>query len=137
MTFEFNPEILHRELKFKAVRSSGKGGQHVNKVSSKVELYFDVKNSVYLSEEQRQRILEKLASKISNRGMLILDSQEDRSQRRNREIVKEKFDELIRRAFARKKARIKTNLLRLHLQSDWNRRKNNQTRNKTVADLHL
>lgn len=108
MIFEFNPEVLHPELKFKAVRSGGKGGQNVNKVASKVELYFDVKHSLYLTDEQRQLILDKLSSHINKAGMLILESQEDRTQRRNREIVKKKFDDLIRKAFVKKKKRLKT-----------------------------
>jgi ribosome-associated protein len=104
----FNSEILHPELKFKAVRSSGKGGQNVNKVSSKVELYFDVRNSSLLTEPQRQLILNKLSNRINSEGIMMLDSQESRSQFRNKNIVIQKFDELIRNSLIRKKARIKT-----------------------------
>lgn len=104
----FNPEILHPELKFKAVRSSGKGGQHVNKVSSKIELYFDVANSMVLTEEQKQLILQKLANRINNEGVLILDSQESRSQHRNKELAIAKFDELVQTSLIKKKTRIKS-----------------------------
>ena len=104
----FNPEILHSELVFKAVRSSGKGGQHVNKVSSKVELYFDITKSLVLSEEEKKILLEKLANRINSEGMLMVDSQESRSQYRNKKIATGKFDELITKAFIKKKVRLKT-----------------------------
>jgi ribosome-associated protein len=104
----FNPELLHPELWFKAVRSGGKGGQHVNKVSSRVELYFDVARSIALHTEQKMRILNKWANHINNEGILIIDSQETRSQYRNKEAVIQKFDEMIRAAFVQKKKRIKT-----------------------------
>lgn len=104
----FNPEILHSELVHKAVRSSGKGGQHVNKVSSKVELYFDVTNSQLLSADQKKQLFEKLKNRINSEGLLMLDSQESRSQYRNKKIVTAKFDELISKAFIKKKARLKT-----------------------------
>jgi ribosome-associated protein len=104
----FNPDILHPELKFKAVRSSGKGGQHVNKVSSKIELYFDVSNSMVLTEDQKKLILAKLAGRVNSEGILMLDSQESRSQFRNKQIAIKKFDELIRTSFIKKKARIKS-----------------------------
>ncbi|MBA2421743.1 MAG: aminoacyl-tRNA hydrolase [Chitinophagales bacterium] len=104
----YNPELLHDELKFKAVRSGGKGGQHVNKVSSKIELYFDVKRSLQLNEEQKEIIIKKLSNRMNSEGVLLLESQETRSQYRNKEIAIEKFDELIRQALLKKKKRIKS-----------------------------
>ncbi len=104
----YNADLLHAELKFKAVRSSGKGGQHVNKVSSKVELYFKVKKSLQLNEEQKEMILEKLSNRINADGVLLLESQETRSQLRNKEIAIEKFHELISKALKKKKKRIKS-----------------------------
>ncbi len=101
-----NPELLHSELIFKAVRSSGKGGQHVNKVSSKVALYFDIRNSIRLTDPEKARLSEKLASRISKDGLLLVDSQESRSQLENKKIAIAKFDALIRKAFAEKKKRI-------------------------------
>lgn len=101
-----NPELLHSELIFKAVRSSGKGGQHVNKVSSKVALYFDIRNSIRLTDAEKARLSEKLASRISKDGLLLVDSQESRSQLENKKNAIAKFDALIRKAFAEKKKRI-------------------------------
>jgi ribosome-associated protein len=101
----FPIENLLKELRFKAVRSSGKGGQNVNKVSSKVELTFDVLNSAFLSEEQKQIILKKLASKINDAGQLKLTTDSERSQYSNKEIVSEKFLALVIKALTPKRKR--------------------------------
>ena len=93
------------ELMIKAVRSSGKGGQNVNKVSSKVELTFDVNNSTILNEEQKAILLDKLATKISSEGVLRIVSQEDRSQLRNKEIAIKKFYHILQKAFEKQKPR--------------------------------
>ena len=82
---------LITELQFKAVRSSGAGGQNVNKVSSKVVLSFDLKNSQALSEEEKLRLETKLASRLTNDQILILNCDEDRSQLKNKEIVTKRF----------------------------------------------
>lgn len=84
-----------KELSYKAIRSSGAGGQHVNKVSSKVELTFDLKNSKEFSLEQKERLLNKLANKINKEGKLILFCGESRSQHKNKEIVTNRFIEII------------------------------------------
>ena len=73
-------DILLSELQFKAVRSSGAGGQNVNKVSSKVVLTFNLNNSKALSEEERELLKTKLDSKLSSEKVLILNCDEDRSQ---------------------------------------------------------
>lgn len=101
-----DPEILHPELVFKAVRSSGKGGQNVNKVASKVELYFDIRNSLKLDEAEKIRLAEKLGNRISNEWVLLVDSQESRSQLENKKIALKKFDTLILKALTEKKKRI-------------------------------
>ncbi|MFI5135310.1 MAG: alternative ribosome rescue aminoacyl-tRNA hydrolase ArfB [Chitinophagales bacterium] len=106
----FNPSALHPYLSFKAVRSSGKGGQHVNKVSTAVELYFDVKKSAVLNEEQKQRILEKLKSRINSEGELIVVCQTERSQFANKKKVIERFDALIIQALKKKPKRIPTKI---------------------------
>lgn len=101
-------ETLLKEAVFKAVRSGGKGGQHVNKVSSKVELAFDIVHSPSLTEEQKKIILEKLKKRISDEGILRLTSDSERSQFSNKELVSKKFVRLISGAFERKKKRIAT-----------------------------
>ena len=96
---------LGSELVFSASRSSGAGGQNVNKVNTKVTLKFDVKNSQHLSEEEKEIILKKLSTRLTNEGVLILTSQEKRSQLQNKEAVVIKFEKLINKAFEKKKAR--------------------------------
>ena len=84
-------EKLIAELQFKAVRSSGAGGQNVNKVSSKVVLSFDLNNSKALSDEEKALLEMNLASRITNEQILILYCDEDRSQLKNKEIVTKRF----------------------------------------------
>ena len=88
-------KIIIQELNFKAVRSSGAGGQHVNKVSSKVELFFDIKHSNGLTSEEKELLLKKLTHKISKENVLILTCSESRSQHKNKEIITQRFSELI------------------------------------------
>ena len=90
-----NTEKIIKELQFKAVRSSGAGGQHVNKVSSKVELLFDLQNSNEFSEEEKELLLEKLQSKLTKENVLLLSCDESRSQHKNKEIVIKRFLTLI------------------------------------------
>lgn len=92
-TLDFSPE-----LQFQASRSSGAGGQNVNKVASKIELRFNVVNSQLLDEAQKALILLKLKNQINSEGELIVVSQEDRSQLRNKELVIKKFKALLLRA---------------------------------------
>ena len=84
------------ELQYKAVRSSGAGGQNVNKVSSKVVLSFDLKNSQALSEEEKTLLETNLSSRLTTDAVLILNCDEDRSQLKNKEIVTKRFLELIK-----------------------------------------
>ncbi len=85
------PEKIKTELQFKAVRSSGAGGQNVNKVSSKVVLTFDLKNSQALSAEEKVLLENKLASRLTSEQILILNCDEDRSQLKNKTIVTKRF----------------------------------------------
>ena len=81
-----NRSKLLSELSFKAIRSSGAGGQHVNKVSSKIELTFDLKESLGLSSFEKELLEKKLASKLTNEGVLILQCDALRSQHKNKKI---------------------------------------------------
>lgn len=87
--------IIASEFSFKAVRSSGAGGQNVNKVSSKVVLTFDLVNSKGLKEDEKQLLQTKIATKLTQEGILIITSQEDRSQLKNKEIAIKKCFKLI------------------------------------------
>lgn len=88
-------EKLLKELKFKAVRSSGAGGQHVNKVSSKVELTFDVENSSEFTEEERELLYKNLQTRLTKEGLLLLNCDDSRSQHKNKELVIKRFLEII------------------------------------------
>jgi ribosome-associated protein len=86
---------LTQELQFKAVRSSGAGGQNVNKVASKVVLTFDLKQSQALTEEEKIVLENKLANRLTSEQLLILQCDEDRSQLKNKAIVIKRFLNII------------------------------------------
>ena len=100
--------ILLKEVTFKAVRSSGPGGQHVNKTSSKVELSFAINSSQALSDSEKQKLIKKLASRVSLVGILMLSCSETRSQHRNKSIVVDRFIALIEDNLKASKVRKKT-----------------------------
>ena len=100
--------IPESELSFRASRSGGPGGQHVNTSSTRVELLWEVATSPSVTEEQRSRIMEKLANRISGEGMLSLASSGSRSQLQNREEVTARFVELLAEALHVPKKRKKT-----------------------------
>ena len=91
-------ENLQKEITYRTSRSGGAGGQHVNKVSTKVELLFNVKNSMFLTERKKTIILEKLSNRISKDGILSLTCDETRSQLTNKEIAFDRFINLIKTA---------------------------------------
>lgn len=93
------------ELEFSTSRSSGPGGQNVNKVNSKVILRWHIKNSTTITEEQKDLLLKKLAPYITQEGELMVTSQESRSQFDNKENVIIKLDALLKKAFTKPKAR--------------------------------
>jgi len=88
-------ENILKELKFKAVRSSGAGGQHVNKVSSKIELFFDLQNSDSLTSEEKELLQKNLKSKLTKDGILMLQCAESRSQHKNKDIAIKRFLQII------------------------------------------
>src|SRR5688500_12129399 len=107
-----NKESIIKELDFKAVRSSGAGGQNVNKVSSKVVLSFNLPASGSLSDEEKALAEVNLASKLTNDKVLILQCDEDRSQLRNKEIVIKRFLQLMENALKVAKERKPTKIPR-------------------------
>ena len=96
------------ETHYSASRSSGPGGQHVNKVSTRMELRFHVASSLLLSDEEKILIAEKLASRINAAGELLLVAQSERTQGQNKEVVTLKFYALIARALTPRKKRTPT-----------------------------
>jgi ribosome-associated protein len=105
-------DVILSELQFKAVRSSGAGGQNVNKVSSKVILTFDLSLSQAFEEAEKELLLTKLSNKLSNENLLILNCDEDRSQLRNKEIVTKRFFDLITKSLIVPKKRKATKIPR-------------------------
>lgn len=99
---------LSSEFIFQASRSSGPGGQNVNKVNSKIELRFNIQNSSVLTDNQKEILVSKLAAKISLDGFLIVVSQRDRSQLVNKEDAIRKTYELIEKALRPVKRRKST-----------------------------
>ncbi len=101
---------LEKECKIKATRSGGAGGQHVNKVSSKIEIMFDIPNSKLLSDEQKNILLVKLDSRLTNEGVLRITEDGDRSQHENREQAIAKLYTILENALKPVKKRKKTRI---------------------------
>lgn len=108
----FDVHAILQELTFKAVRSSGSGGQHVNKVSSKVELAFNLNASLALNEDQKQRIQQKLQHRLTKDAVLTLQCDQSRSQHRNKDLVIKRFLDLIKSGLYIPKKRLPTKIPR-------------------------
>lgn len=103
-----NLSIPMSEINMKAVRSQGAGGQNVNKVATAIHLRFDISNSAVLPDKVREKLLKSGDQRITSDGVLILKSQESRSQDRNRQAALERLADLVRAALQKKKPRIPT-----------------------------
>lgn len=108
----FDENVLVNELSFKAIKSSGAGGQHVNKTASKIELTFDLLNSQGLSDEQKLLLKTNLESRLTKTDLLIMQCGESRSQFRNKAIIIQRFLDLIKENLIEEKARIPTKIPR-------------------------
>jgi ribosome-associated protein len=100
--------IPEEEIEFQFSRSSGKGGQNVNKVETKVEIHWNINNSKAFSEEEKEKIKQSLAKRINQEGDLIIRSEEERSQLKNRRMALEKLNEMIKEALKPEEERIST-----------------------------
>ena len=100
--------VPRAELTYRATRSGGPGGQHVNTSSTRVELAWDVGTSPSLSDEQRALVRERLSNRINGEGVLLLAASDHRSQHQNKEAVTGRFVELVRQALLVQKKRKKT-----------------------------
>lgn len=104
----FDADRLLKEVWFKATTSGGKGGQNVNKVATRVELYFDVVNSNVFTPDEQALLMQKLEPKLTEEGILRMVSSEERTQLKNKDKVQEKFLKLIEKTLLKPKPRKKT-----------------------------
>jgi len=127
-------EKIISELTYKAVRSSGAGGQNVNKVSSKVVLTFDINQSQSLSDDEKNLAITNLASRLTSENILILNCDEDRSQLKNKEIVTKRFLEILKKSLVvpkiRKATKVPKSVIRKRLKDKKNNSEIKQSRKK-------
>ena len=118
-----NTTQIVQELQFKAVRSSGAGGQHVNKVSTKIELTYDLQNSTAITDKEKERLLLKLSNRLTKENVLLLQCDDSRSQHKNKELAIKRFLELIKSALVVPKKRKKTKPSRSAIEKRLNTKK--------------
>ena len=106
----FDEALLISELNFKAIRSSGAGGQHVNKTASKVELAFNLDDSSVFDDGQKALLASNLKSRLTKDNVLLLQCDESRSQHKNKALVIERFLDLIHQGLKVHKKRKKTKI---------------------------
>ena len=131
-------EALISELNFKAVRSSGSGGQNVNKVSSKIELAFNLSESDVLSSGEKDRLISKLSHRLTKEYVLLLQCDESRSQHKNKELAIKRFFEIIEKGLIVPKKRVPTKIpksvIRKRLKNKHNLSVKKATRKKPDLD---
>lgn len=127
-------DLLMHELEFSTSRSSGPGGQNVNKVNSKVTIRWNVKDSLTLTPEEKGVLLQKLSPRLTADGVLIISSQEKRSQLDNKEEVLHKFDQLLKKAFIKKKPRRATKPSKASKQNRLDKKKKHSEKKKLRQD---
>jgi ribosome-associated protein len=122
--------IPRSELSYRASRSGGAGGQHVNTSSTRIELLWDLQRSSAVADDVRQRLMEKLASRINAEGLVRVVASERRSQAQNREAAEERLAELVRRALVVPKKRKATKPSRASKERRLAEKKRNSERKK-------
>ncbi len=125
-----NLSIPRSELDVRVSRASGAGGQHVNKTSSRVEIFWNVKSSGALSDEQRERLLRRLASRLTSEGSLRIVASDMRSQLRNRGIAEERLVEMVRSALVVPKKRRATRPTRASKEARLDEKKRHSSKKK-------
>jgi len=125
-----NSGFLASELEFTTSRSSGPGGQNVNKVNSKVTLRWRLRDSTLLSPEEKELLLQKFSSRLTTEGELVISAQEMRSQLQNKEEVLQKLDQLLARAFEKKKKRKATKPSKTSVKNRLDRKKKHSDKKK-------
>ncbi|MGZ3373013.1 MAG: alternative ribosome rescue aminoacyl-tRNA hydrolase ArfB [Gemmatimonadaceae bacterium] len=126
--------IPRTELDVRVSRSSGAGGQHVNKTSSRVEIFWNVVSSRAVSDEQRARLREKLASRLTTEGSIRVVASDMRSQSRNRELAEERLADLVRRALVIPRKRRATKPTRASKEARLDSKKRHSTKKRDRRD---
>ncbi len=126
--------IPRTELDVRVSRSSGAGGQHVNKTSSRVEIFWNIVGSRAVSEEQRTRLREKLASRLTTEGSIRVGGSDMRRQSRNRELAEERLADLVRRALVIPRKRRATKPTRAAKEARLDSKKRHSTKKRDRRD---